>query len=146
MIREGKRKLTPELDRIQLSILKAFCQYRKPVLGICKGMQLINIAFGGDLIQHLPTAAEHAYRGCDQIHTVRNEKDSLAYKLYGEEMQVNSAHHQGVGIPGRGIRYVQYAPDGVVEGLQHEFLPVYGVQWHPERLEKGIIEAFVDTL
>ena len=53
-------------------------------------------------------------------------------------MLVNSAHHQGVGIPGRGIRYVQYAPDGVVEGLQHEFLPVYGVQWHPERLERDV--------
>lgn len=144
------QQLTPELDRIQLSILKAFCQYRKPVLGICKGMQLINIAFGGDMIQHLPTAAAHAWRGHDQIHMVRNEKDSLIYERYGEKMLVNSAHHQGVGIPGRGIRYVQYAPDGVVEGLQHEFLPVYGVQWHPERmekdLEKGILAAYTDLL
>ena len=138
LIRKGQEKLTPELDRIQLAILKAFCQYRKPVFGICKGMQLINIAFGGDMLRHLPTAVHHAYREKDQMHPARNEVNSFLYEVYGSDMLVNSAHHQGVGIPGRGIRYVQYAPDGVVEGLQHEFLPVYGVQWHPERLERDI--------
>lgn len=138
LIRMGQEKLTPELDRIQLAILKAFCQYRKPVFGICKGMQLINIAFGGDMLRHLPTAVHHAYREKDQMHPARNEVNSFLYEVYGSDMLVNSAHHQGVGIPGRGIRYVQYAPDGVVEGLQHEFLPVYGVQWHPERLERDI--------
>ncbi len=90
------------------------------------------------MIQHLPTAVHHAYREKDQIHPARNEENSFLYELYGSDMLVNSAHHQGVGIPGRGIRYIQYAPDGVVEGLQHEFLPVYGVQWHPERLERDI--------
>ncbi len=138
LIRKGQEKLTPELDRIQLAILKAFCQYRKPVFGICKGMQLINIAFGGDMLRHLPTAVHHAYREKDQMHPARNEVNSFLYEVYGSDMLVNSAHHQGVGIPGRGIRYVQYAPDGVVEGLQHEFLPVYGVQWHPERLERDV--------
>lgn len=135
MIRNGIVNGNPWLDRIQLAILKAFRASRKPVLGICKGMQLVNISFGGDIIQHLDTAMSHAYLGQDQYHTARNEEGSFLYELYGEQMLVNSAHHQGVGAPGRGIRYVQYATDGVVEGLQHEFLPVYGVQWHPERAE-----------
>ena len=54
--------------------------------------------------------------------------------IYGESFVVNSAHHQGVDRPGQGIEYVQYADDGVVEGLCHGHLPVFGVQWHPERL------------
>lgn len=135
MIRNGIVNGNPWLDRIQLAILKAFRSCRKPVLGICKGMQLINISFGGDIIQHLDTALSHAYLGKDQYHLAYNEKASFLYELYGEKMLVNSAHHQGVGVPGRGIRYVQYAEDGVVEALQHEFLPIYGVQWHPERVE-----------
>ena len=58
----------------------------------------------------------------------------ITEKLYGERFRVNSAHHQGVDSPGRRISYVQTAPDGVIEGLKHDFLPVFGVQWHPERL------------
>lgn len=135
MIRNGIVNGNPWLDRIQLAILKEFRTSRKPVLGICKGMQLINISFGGDMIQHLDTALAHAYLGKDQYHEAQNEEGSFLYELYGDRMLVNSAHHQGVGMPGRGIRYIQHATDGVVEGLQHEFLPVYGVQWHPERVE-----------
>lgn len=130
----GTRAFDPELDRIQLHILDAFVMEKKPVLGICKGMQLINIYFGGDLIQHLPSAVAHEYVGEDQIHETRAHRDSFLGRLYGERPVVNSAHHQGVGAPGRGIRFVQYAGDGVVEGLTHGSLPVYGVQWHPERL------------
>ncbi len=130
----GTRSYNPELDRIQLQILKAFAKHRKPILGICKGMQLINIAFGGDIIQHLPTAKQHEYLEKDQQHPAWNEKNSLLYQWYGEQMIVNSAHHQGVGIPGREICYIQKAQDGVIEGLCHNFLPILGVQWHPERL------------
>lgn len=134
----GTKSFHPELDRIQLQILKAFARYRKPILGICKGMQLINIAFGGDMIQHLPTASLHEYKEKDQLHLVKNEKDSFFYQLYGEQMLVNSAHHQGVGIPGKEIRYIQQAQDGVIEGLCHTFLPILGTQWHPERLSTEV--------
>lgn len=133
-ISQGTRFFDPALDRVQLAILRAFIQDKKPVLGICKGMQLINIYFGGDLFQHLETAPAHEYMGKDQIHGSAAEKGSFLEALYGETFFVNSAHHQGVDLPGQGIRYVQFAGDGVVEGLCHEYLPVFGVQWHPERL------------
>lgn len=130
----GTRCFDPVLDRLQLAVLEAFIMDRKPVLGICKGMQLINIFFGGSMIQHLETASRHEYIEKDQIHETAAGKGSFLEKLYGEEFAVNSAHHQGVGRPGRGIEYVQFATDGVVEGLRHSYLPVIGVQWHPERL------------
>lgn len=131
---EGTRFFDPALDRLQLAILDAFIMDKKPVLGICKGMQLINIYFGGDIIQHLKTSQGHEYLQKDQLHESIAKKGSLLEKLYGKRFVVNSAHHQGVDSPGRGIEYVQFAKDGVVEGFNHKYLPVFGVQWHPERL------------
>ncbi len=124
----------PVLDRLQLAILKAFVISHKPVLGICKGMQLINIYFGGDMLQHLKTSKNHAYVQKDQVHMSVAKKRSYLDRLYGERFAVNSAHHQGVDSPGKGIEYVQFAEDGVTEGLRHRFLPIWGVQWHPERM------------
>ena len=130
----GSRFFDPELDRIQMAILKAFVLDKKPVLGICKGMQLINIYFGGDMIQHLSANKNHEYIGKDQLHETTAVRGSFLEKLYGECFVVNSAHHQAVDCPGQGIKYVQSAKDGVVEGLKHSYLPIFGVQWHPERL------------
>lgn len=131
----GSRSLDPVLDRLQLAILRAFLMEQKPVLGICKGMQLINIFFGGDIIQHLPSCHRHQYADGDQVHETAAAKGSLLHRLYGERFSVNSAHHQGVDTPGQGIQYIQLCPeDGVVEGLIHTYLPVMGVQWHPERM------------
>lgn len=133
-LNNGSRSIDPVLDRLQLSILKAFLLNKKPVLGICKGMQLLNIFFGGDITQHLPSYTRHQYNGQDQVHETSTHKNSLLYRLYGGNFSVNSAHHQGVDTPGQGITYIQRSTDGVVEGLVHSYLPVIGVQWHPERM------------
>lgn len=130
----GSRIIDPAFDRLQLSILREFVLYQKPVLGICKGMQLINVFFGGDICQNLPTFRQHQYDGADQFHPTTANAGSLLHELYGKAFTVNSAHHQGVDIPGKGIRYIQHSADQVAEGLSHGFLPILGVQWHPERL------------
>lgn len=130
----GSREIDTALDRIQLMILKDFIWDKKPVLGICKGMQLINIFFGGDIIQHLPSHKAHEYIGHDQIHNTCTDEKSFLAALYGPQFAVNSAHHQGLGTAGRNISYLQYAEDGVVEGLCHDSLPIIAVQWHPERM------------
>lgn len=129
----GSHPPDPFLDKAQLSLLHAFVTAGKPVLGICRGLQVINVYFGGTIIQHLSTASVHEYRGADQFHSVYNIPDSALFQLYGPDMTVNSAHHQGSGQIGGGLLVTQTAPDGVIEALEHEKKPVLGVQWHPER-------------
>lgn len=125
----------PVLDRQQLSLLELFIQKKKPVLGICKGMQLICLHFGGDLIQHLETAEAHRYKECDQFHSVHAAPGSFLFDLYGSRFVVNSAHHQGVRVPQNAyLSLIQASDDGVPEGLIHKTLPIIGLQWHPERL------------
>lgn len=133
-LNHGSRVIDPQLDRLQLAILKEFVLYQKPVLGICKGMQLINIYFGGNIFQHLSAYRTHQYDDRDKVHETYACKGSILYDLYGEHFTVNSAHHQGVQSPGKNIRYIQYCTDDVVEGLIHTYLPIIGVQWHPERM------------
>lgn len=133
-LNHGSHDIDSRLDRLQLAILKGFVLRRKPVLGICKGMQLINVFFGGDIYQHLSACESHRYKDADQIHPTTAAEDSFLARLYGGSFVVNSAHHQGVDRPGQNIRYIQFCTDGVVEGLIHNHLPVIGVQWHPERM------------
>ncbi len=129
----GSRRFQPELDRVQLAILKEFILDKKPVLGICKGMQLINVYFGGDMVQHLSRSNLHESSSGDCIHDTVTVSGSFLDYLYGSKFAVNSAHHQAVDMPGQGIRYIQYAGD-VPEALTHQYLPIIGVQWHPERM------------
>lgn len=131
---QGCRNVNGVLDRQQLAILSLFVRAGKPVLGICKGMQIINVFFGGTIIQDLPTARDHQYNGQDQAHRVHTSPGSLLYTLYGADFVVNSAHHQGIGLPGKELCVVQRAPDHVVEAVAHSSLPILGVQWHPERM------------
>ena len=112
----GSRTPDPFLDKTQLSLL-----------------QVINVYFGGTIIQHLSTASNHEYKDADQYHSIHNVPGSALFQLYGSDMIVNSAHHQGCGRIGDGLLITQTAPDCVIEALEHEKKPVLGVQWHPER-------------
>lgn len=121
----------PVRDHAELALIHAFCAHKKPVLGICRGMQVLNVAFGGDLIQHLD--------GHDSVpHPVRTEPNSRLRALCGAEFSANSFHHQAVGRIGSGLRVTARASDGTAEAIEHESLPVYGVQWHPERMVAGL--------
>ena len=101
--------------------------------GICRGMQIINVYFGGTLIQNLPTADRHRYKGRDQIHPADNMPGSLLFQFYQDSCLINSAHHQGCNTIGRALAVTQTARDGVIEALEHENGRILGVQWHPER-------------
>lgn len=127
----ASRGLEPERDTAELMLLERFIAAGKPVLGICRGIQIINVFFGGTLCQDLPCHA--ATDGKDRFHTVCTVRSPLL-PVCGPVCRVNSAHHQAVDALGRGLRAIQWAEDGTVEALCHDCLPIWGVQWHPERL------------
>ena len=138
-----KTKPSPRLGEVNLRrdawewlLLDEAVKRRLPVIGICRGCQLINVYFGGTLWQDLPSErpGEVKHRGT-HLHGVRIEGGSrLARSLGCEEMQVNTSHHQAVRDLAPGFRAVAFAPDGVVEAIESETLPVAGVQFHPEKL------------
>lgn len=135
-LNRASRNIDTELDILQFQALDLCLEREKPVLGICKGMQVINVGLGGTVIQDLPTADLHKYNDGDQYHATVIEKDSWLGRLWGGSAVVNSAHHQSIGTPGRGLKVIQYCPlDCCPEAVAHENLPILGVQWHPERLD-----------
>ena len=131
----GSYGISEERDAQDLWLIHQFLRIQKPILGICRGHQLLIVAFGGSLIQHLPTVNEHMGLGGDLWHDIHIH--GFLRPLYGRKMTVNSCHHQGLARMGRGLSPIAHTPDGVVEAIAHERLPVYGLQFHPERMEKG---------
>ena len=131
----GSKSIDTELDIIQLQALEMAVRHNKPVLGICKGMQLINVYFGGTIIQHMNEYEIHAWHKGDRFHSSAIVPDTFLHKLYGDTVLVNSAHHQCLGRLGKNLVVAQFAiPTHTPEAIYHQSLPVYGVQWHPERL------------
>ena len=150
----------PDLDHFELQVVKAALERRMPLLAICRGAQVLNVALGGDLYQHLPEdpggPVEHRKRKADDpdtAHEVEVESDTLlssCLRLDGVA-HVNSYHHQAAHRLGNGLRPAAYAPDGVVEAIE---LPdrdfVVGVQWHAEALvdrpeQAALFDAFVEA-
>ena len=120
-----------ELDEKELAAVRFFAEKGRPVLGICRGCQVLNVAFGGTLHQDIP--GHRRVNNTDSLHYA-GTKDDMLVSLYEERFIVNSAHHQALDALGEGLYAVQWADDGIVEAVRHEALPVLGVQWHPERL------------
>lgn len=137
------RGTEPARDEEELRLIDEFLSAGKPILGICRGLQILNVYFGGTLSQHVE--GHSAVDGRDSFHPSRIAPSPLR-RLYGGALQVNSAHHQAIDRLGSGLQAVQWAPDGVIEAVMHETLPVWAVQWHPERLEtegQRLLRAFL---
>ena len=121
-------------DEAEFALIEAYMAAGKPILGICRGMQMLNVALGGDMIQHLPDGCRTFHCGReDKVHPVRAAEGSVLYQLYGKLFAVNSYHHQAVGGMGRDLIPTAWTESGVVEALEHTSLPILGVQYHPER-------------
>lgn len=132
----GSEGIDPELDEKQFAILDLFAKAGIPILGICKGHQVINVYFGGDLIQDLGQAGNpiHRYETADKVHMTHAEPGSWLAELYGTDFATNSAHHQAVDRPAPGFQVIQMSDDGVVEAIAHPERPILSLQWHPERM------------
>lgn len=135
----GSRNIDTPLDIRQLQAFDMALKKKMPVLGICKGMQIINVGLGGSIVQDLnpPSCRRHGYDNGDKYHDSIIIPSSWLHVLYGNGITVNSAHHQSLGKTGSGLMVVQRCPaDGCAEAIAHKSLPVIGVQWHPERIDR----------
>jgi putative glutamine amidotransferase len=139
-----------ERDRFELGLARGALARDMPVLGVCRGMELLNVALGGTLEQELPEAQIHLHTpGEFTDHDVRLEPGSLAARAVGsEQVSVRSHHHQGIGELGAGlIASAHSVPDGIVESIE---LPDHrwalGVLWHAEEERRSpVIEALVEA-
>jgi putative glutamine amidotransferase len=128
-----------ERDRAEIALFTEATAVGLPVLAVCRGIQLVNVARGGTLVQHLPAQTSEPHliveRRRELVHTVRIGPDSELADIIGPgDLGVNSLHHQAVDRIGHGLRVVAWAEDGTVEGLEDRDRRVVAVQWHPEQL------------
>ena len=149
--------MDPRRQSNDLSLARLARERGIPTLGICLGVQMMNVAAGGTLIQdidsELRTDIEHASEPSDRHrHDVIVEQGTRLAEIIGEtELNVNSSHHQAIRHVGAGLRVTAQAPDGIIEGLEDPAHPFYvGVQWHPEdmtgeRSAVALFDAFVSA-
>lgn len=135
----GLGEVYAKVDEYELILTTFALSNDKPILGICRGCQLLNIALGGNVYQDLneyPTPhLKHSQkaRRHEATHTIDIVPDSLLYSLFGGSIRVNSFHHQAINQLGKGVIATAHSKDGIIEGIQLNSKPfVIGVQWHPE--------------
>jgi putative glutamine amidotransferase len=147
--------IDPDRDELELELARAAVRLAVPTLGICRGVQLLNVAFGGTLIQHLPDGdgrLEHRNEAKQAMHDVEVADGSrLAAALGQGTARCLSHHHQGLDRIGDGFTPVAWAPDGLVEGIERDRGWTVGVLWHPEStaqrdpVQRRLLRGFVDV-
>ena len=170
---QGSKNLDRELDELQLAVVDAAVKAKKPILAICRGMQLVNIYFGGTLIQDLEKGSLHTYESDEiKLHNTINIRRTPFELMYGASGIVNSAHHQAVKKPGKGFKIgqvwfsrilskgekeewmrkieneekveVECKRSCIIEGMVHKELPIIAVQWHPELMHADPVSGTLD--
>jgi len=149
----------PARDSVELKLVRTAAEDGKPFLGICRGCQVMNVAFGGTLYTHipdqLPNALDHSYPGNLRtvlVHQVKIEEGTQIAEIFGDPIiKVNSLHHQGLKDIAPSLRVAGFAPDGLVEAIELPDHPFgVAVQWHPEWLTdqegtRNLFKKFVDA-
>jgi putative glutamine amidotransferase len=141
-------EVEPDRDAFEIGLITAARRRDLPIFGICRGVQILNVAAGGSLVQDIPTQLPGAINHCLSVpqhlpyelaHEIWVEKDSLLARLMGDRLvgsdttEVNSRHHQAVKAVGPGFRVSATAPDGVIEAIEDPAARFcIGVEWHPE--------------
>ena len=153
---DGSRNIKNKRTNFEIEIFKKFLQTSKPILGICGGEQLMNVATGGDLIQDIKTSIEtrieHEQTNPrnEVSHEVDIKNNSKLFQIIKEnKIKVNSAHHQSVKKTGENFTASAFASDEVIEAIEHIKHPwCLGIQWHPEFLitdaDTAIVKDFIN--
>jgi putative glutamine amidotransferase len=134
------KEVSPERDSAELALLQAALARDMPVLAVCRGSQVFNVARGGDLVQHLPELVGHdRHRHTEPVmadHEVTVKEGSRLGEILGDRAPVKSSHHQGLGRLGEGLQESAWAEDGTVEAVEDPARRfAVGVLWHPEEGE-----------
>lgn len=127
----------PRRDELEFALLEAAVASGTPVLGICRGLQVVNVHAGGTLVQDVPSHARYDLGPASETHHVTIEPGSQLHAVYGGDVTVNSLHHQTVDSVGSALRVTARAEDGTVEGVERVDAAVLAVQWHPEMMDHG---------
>ena len=134
----GSTEIDRDRDIAELELLGGFLALNKPVLGICRGHQVINVGLGGTLQQHIGDVLCRFHSWVpvsgDKVHAVYSAEGSWYRQTYGEEFCVNSAHHQALDKLGDGLTPVLWSEGGIVEAVEHVSFPLISTQFHPERM------------
>ena len=127
-------------DELDFRLIEVFNKLNKPILGVCSGLQSLNVFFGGTLKQHIEN---HTSENGLIKHNITVEKNSFLYSLYGEKSLVNTIHHQAINKVADGFKVTAIAEDGTIEAIENGKL--IGIQWHPEvDLEFNIFKKFLE--
>lgn len=124
----------PERTAFEVPLMQAFLDQGKPILTICRGFQLLNCVLGGSLYQDLVEQKGWVHMNGKIRHDVYTEKGSILNQIFGDVVKTNSTHHQAIHTLAPGLRATARSVEGIIEAYEHETLPVFGTQFHPERL------------
>ncbi|WP_020004175.1 gamma-glutamyl-gamma-aminobutyrate hydrolase family protein [Brachyspira innocens] len=151
--------ISDERDDFDFKLMKYAAEMNKPILGICRGIQVINVYFGGTLIQDIPTQRNtnilHSQTAEYHVatHKIQIVKDSIIYDMLGESSEVNSFHHQAIDKLAKDFKVTATAKDGIVEAIEYKKKDsfILGVQWHPELMSaksvkmQNLFDMFVEV-
>lgn len=126
--------LDTERTNFEVPLIRAFLEEGKPILAICRGSQILSCLLGGDLWQDLVEQKGLVHMDKNMRHRLDCAEGSLLHKLFGDSVKVNSTHHQAVRNVAPGFWVTARSEEGIVEAYEHESLPIWATQFHPERL------------
>lgn len=150
----------PTRDKFEVAVIKEAWREQKPILAICRGLQILNVAFGGTLYQDVSLypklSIQHVQKSTQEIavHSIQIEKNSWLGNLYGEKTSVNSYHHQAIKELAYPFKATAWSKDGLIEGIESKdsSQKIIGVQWHPELMihnqnsAQQLFEVYVQTI
>ena len=151
--------INEDRDNFDFTLIKYAVEMNKPIFGICRGIQVINVYFGGSLIQDIQTQKNsnilHSQKAPYHIatHKIQITKDSIIYDMFGESYEVNSFHHQAIEKLAKDFKVTSTAKDGIIESIEYKKKDslIFAVQWHPELMSsknvkmQNIFDMFIDV-